>query len=429
MPRITRRHRRYNLCKKLFFDSIRQRIIHELLHDDSSVSSAEAEASNIFALSFLQVMTNRYIDRAPRYVVSSYIVLESVLDMNDVNFLLHFRVQKDSFRMLVDEVKDYWEFRPRIGRHGRLYRRKAPVQNQLLVFLYVLGASGSDANYKKVASRFKISHGLVQIFVERCTRALISTFQSDVISWPDAAERKMIAKRFQDKYGFANCIGIIDGTVFPLAFKPSEYGEEYWYRKGGYCLHCLLICDDEMRILDYLVGWPGSVHDNRVWSMTDQCQRYFDFFSRLQYLLADSAFTTSSHCISAFKRLRGVHNLPADEELFNTLLAKARIKVEHCIGLLKNRFQCLRDIRTIINDDISLKRIIDRVTVCMILHNLLIGSSYPEEWENGYEEDLVEEDIEYEYDEQFIPVDITADGRCRRTEMMNYIIQWNGGLD
>jgi hypothetical protein len=429
MPRVTRRHRRYNLCKRLFFDSIRQQILHDLLHDDSSLSSGEAAASNIFALSFFQVMTSRYINRAPRYVARSYIVLESIVDMNDSNFLLHFRVQKESFRMLVDQVKEYWEFVPRVGRYGRLYRPKAPVQNQLLVFLYVLGASGSDANYKKVASRFKISHGLVQIFVERCTRALISIFQTDVISWPDAVERKSISKRFQDKYGFANCIGIMDGTVFPLAFKPSEYGEEYWYRKGGYCLHCLLICDDEMRILDYIVGWPGSVHDNRVWSVSDQYQRYHDFFSRLQYLLADSAFTTSTHCISAFKRLRGVHNLPEDQELFNTLLAKARIKVEHCIGLLKNRFQCLRDIRTIITDEVSLKRIIDRVTVCIILHNLLIGSSYPEEWENGFEEDLTAEEIEYEYDEQFVPINIDADGRCRRTEMMNYIIQWNGGLD
>lgn len=79
---------------------------------------------------------------------------------------------------------------------------------------------------KKVASRFKISHGLVQIFVKRCTRALISVFQNVVISWPNAVERKLIAKRFQDKYDFANCTGTMDGTVFPLAFKPSEYGEE-----------------------------------------------------------------------------------------------------------------------------------------------------------------------------------------------------------
>jgi hypothetical protein len=44
----------------------------------------------------------------------------------------------------------------------------------------------------------------------------------------------------------------------------------------------------------------------------------------------------------------------------------------------------------------------------MILHSLLIESSYPEEWENGYEEDLAEEDIKYEYDEQFVSVKIDA---------------------
>jgi hypothetical protein len=64
--------------------------------------------------------------------------------MNDSNFLLHFEVQKESFRILVDEVKNYCEFCPRYGRYGRLYCPKSPVQNQLLVFLYVLGASGSD---------------------------------------------------------------------------------------------------------------------------------------------------------------------------------------------------------------------------------------------------------------------------------------------
>jgi hypothetical protein len=67
----------------------------------------------------------------------------------------------------------------------------------------------------------------------------------------------------------ANCLGIVYGTVFPLAFKPRVYNEDYWYCKGGYALHCLLFCDDEMRIFDYLVGHPGSIHDNHVWMKTE----------------------------------------------------------------------------------------------------------------------------------------------------------------
>ena len=328
--------------------------------------------------------------------------------------------------MLYHYVADYWEFQRTVGEMGSLYRPQAPVKYQLLTLLFVLGCSGTDSNYKKIGSRFGISHGLVQIFVDRCTRAVLSELRNDAIVWPDADGRKYISRRIQEKYGFPNCIGMLDGTVLPLAFKPTLYGEEYWYRKGGYAVHCLIICDDETRIMDFLVGWPGSVHDNRVWSNADQLQNFQRYFSRLQYLLADSAFTTSAHIISALKCMRGVHVLPKEHELFNTLLAKARIKVEHCIGLLKNRFQCLRGLRTVIKDEESMRRIIDRVSVCITLHNLLVGSSYPQEWEHGHEEDLIAEEIEYEYEEQFVaraePINA---GTNRRDEMLAYMMEWN----
>jgi len=388
MPRISRRKRKYNLFKRLFISSIYNRIAHEILFDDSSIGSQEEANINFFALNLLQTINNRYIDRAPTYAPRSYAVLNATTDYSDPNFLLHFRMEKAAFYNLAEEIRYYHEFQPRVDRFGRQYPRKASVEQQLLVFLYSLGADGSDSNYKKIGTRFQISNGIVQIFIDRCTRAIKSMFEHEVISWPDTNERKVISQRFQAKYGFANCVGIVDGTVFPLAFKPSEYGEEYWYRKGGYCLHSIIICDDEMRVLDFLAGYPGSVHDNRVWCNTDQFLHYNNYFSRFQYLLADSAFATGVHLIAAFKRLRGLRVLPEDQELFNTYLAKARIKVEHCIGLLKNRFRSLRGLRTIISDEASAKRVIDRITLCIILHNLLLDTSYPNEWiVDGLEEE------------------------------------------
>jgi hypothetical protein len=110
----------------------------------------------------------------------------------------------------------------------------------------------------------------------------------------------------------------------------------------------------------------------------NQHSHFFNYFSRLQYLLADSAFITSVHLIAAFKRLRGICILPENQLLFITCLAKAWIKIEHCIGLLKNRFPCLCDLRTVIEDDDALlTRIIKRITACIILHNLVIWSTYP----------------------------------------------------
>jgi hypothetical protein len=45
-------------------------------------------------------------------------------------------MEKDSFLMLVDEIKDYHVFLPVQGCHSILYCRKAPIPLQLLVFLY-----------------------------------------------------------------------------------------------------------------------------------------------------------------------------------------------------------------------------------------------------------------------------------------------------
>lgn len=428
MPRVTERARRVKRYRKWF----RSRMQLLMLGDMSNSSdSDENDMDTAVTLANLQITQTRYITRKSSYTKSTHVEFERYLGLDDVNFLLHFRLHKESFWKLHSFIKDFWQFHRRCGGLGEMYRPQAAVAHQLLIFLYVLGASGSDANYKKVGTRFKIGHGTIQLYVERCTKAVLSLLEADSVNWPDAADRKTIAKRIQAKYGFPNCIGFLDGTILPLEFKPSLYGEEYWHRKGGWAVHCLIICDDETHILDFLAGWPASVHDNRVWSNTEACKNYHIFFSRLQYLLADSAFTSGVHCISAFKKLRGVNTLPEDQELFNTLLARARIKVEHCIGLLKNRFPCLRNLRTKIKDVASMKNIIDKIRVCIVLHNMLVGSTYPKEWERRNEEDdemvidAAIDDADMEYEEGYVPLDVDNGGKYRRDEMMRYMIEWN----
>jgi len=118
--------------------------------------------------------------------------------------------------------------------------------------------------------------------------------EMDVISWPDASERRTISKHFQDKNEFSNGIGLVDLAVFSLVFKPIMCGEEYWYHKVGYTIHCLIICGVERML------FPGFVHDNHVWFKTDQYNHHYDYFSCLQCLLqADSAFIPSVHLIAA----------------------------------------------------------------------------------------------------------------------------------
>ena len=72
------------------------------------------------------------------------------------------------------------------------------------------------------------------------------------------------------------------------------------------------------------------------------CMDSIDYFNNGQYLLGDLAFQSSRIMVLAFKKPPG-QELGADESQFNTMLAKGHIKVEHCIGILKGRFQRLRN--------------------------------------------------------------------------------------
>ena len=68
----------------------------------------------------------------------------------------------------------------------------------------------------------------------RATKALQSLF-SKLVSWPDEAEREEIARRIHERFHFPNCLGLIDGTLLPMEFKPTLYGDVYLTRKRYAC--------------------------------------------------------------------------------------------------------------------------------------------------------------------------------------------------
>ena len=66
-----------------------------------------------------------------------------------------------------------------------------------------------------------ISKGAVNDFVMRASQAILK-LQKKIIKWPDEEERKQIGARIKQAHGFVNCVGYIDGTLFPLAFAPTQ---------------------------------------------------------------------------------------------------------------------------------------------------------------------------------------------------------------
>jgi len=99
-----------------------------------------------------------------------------------------------------------------------------------------------------------ISKGAVNDYVMQACNAILK-HREQVIKWPSKEERQNISGRIRKGHSFVNCIGLIDGTLFPLAFAPMMNGEDYYMRNGDYAINRLVICDNAARITWVEMGY------------------------------------------------------------------------------------------------------------------------------------------------------------------------------
>lgn len=80
-----------------------------------------------------------------------------------------------------------------------------------------------------------------------------------------------------------------------------------------------------------------------------------------------------------YKKPRG-GVLGEKEEYFNNWLSRGRVKIEHCFGILKGKWQSLQSIRLLINNAKEYKYCTNWIVACMVLHNLTIDDWEADEW-------------------------------------------------
>lgn len=369
-----------------------------------------------------RVQASRYLDRPLSYRKYDYTheMFQRILEMERFNheeFLQHFRLSRQGFSEVLSLIEGHEVFR-NDSKHPQ-----APTAHQLLVFLKCVGTSGNGHSTISIKAMFdnKLGKGTVSNFCTRTEEAVLA-LKSQAVVWPSQIERVEIAARILEDYGFPNCVGIADGTLMPLVFKPTLNGADYCGRKVPYSLNVLIINDDVSRIRYFIAGWPGTAHDNRIWRNCNMARNGEEFMNACEYILGNSAFQSAPNMLPNYKKPNGAV-MPAAHEFYNTCAAKPRVKSEHTIGLLKNRFQYLKGIRTVIAGSRDMKAIIKTITACIILHNLLIKDPVPKEWterDDDFEKDFDELD---DTDELNNEVPIGADPGTRREQVLGYLME------
>jgi len=132
-------------------------------------------------------------------------------------------------------------------------------------------------------------------------------------------------------------------------------------------------------------------------------------------LLGDSEFSTSAVTIPAFKKGHN-RNLSEEQRYFNNKLANILIKSEHCIGLFKAQFQCLRGYWRVIQDKQDLDATLRQAMCACILHNLLINHPVMPDW---FDESIEELD----QDDEFIQSLEQSGGDTRHNQVFAYRLE------
>ena len=399
MPRLTARQRALQAAQRTY------RVAAALLIIGQAVGGGDV--INPTSPSFLMFQMARH--RLKKIAESRYIAdrvyrkptsLESVFEvdlrceedsthwLNDREFKAKYRCSREALFRICEVIETH-----NIFKRGKRGPAQMAVVYQLMTLMHYFGNNGESNATQR--NHFMISSGRTQLHRDRVVEALNSV-RSDWIHWPDADERKSIAKRIETQFYFPNCTGMMDGTLLPLSIQPccSDY-EDYVGRKFQYSLTVNVINDDKRRIRAYLAGYPGSTHDNRVRSNMRQFKDPQAFFEVTEYVLCDSAYSPSDNAIPAYKKGSGNNTSQAT---FNGFLASPRVITEHTMGLWKGRFPWLRGIRMEITDNPESKlKLLKYIDATVVLHNMLIEFGEDNDESNPWT--TVDDDIS-EIDEQ-----------------------------
>lgn len=207
-------------------------------------------------------------------------------------------------------------------------------------------------SFKTMGFEFRIGFSTVGRIVKECCQAIWETLPPIYMPHPDQKHWKQIARQFEEKWQFPNCIGALDGKHFPIQC-PNNAGTAYFNYKGTHSIVLLALVDANYKFTWIDVGNYGRNSDGGIfeksllgqWSANNRID-----FPRDEPLtptgqicpfvmVGDEAFPLKSYLMRPFSR----NNLTGEaEKNFNYRLSRARRVVENAFGILAARWRIFR---------------------------------------------------------------------------------------
>jgi len=242
--------------------------------------------------------------------------------------------------------------------------RIAPSVKVLMMLWYLANRN----SFREIADKFNVTKSCAHNSIFETIDTLLK-FSKDLIKWPSAREKLIIAEGFYRKCSKSHITGAVDGCHIKMN-RPQKDGNAFLNRKGYYSIILQGICDNNMKFLDIYVGAPGSVHDARVLRKStffNEKEQKLDGYS----LLGDSAYSASDFKNFIITPKKDYGNLDEEDVEDNMLISRGRVVIENSFGRLKCKFRRLYDLQNTKQDNI-----VKVIIAACALHNFSLENEF-----------------------------------------------------
>ena len=286
------------------------------------------------------------------------------------------RMSRETFGIVCNELRPYLE------RQRTNFRDPITVEARVAVTIWRLA---TNTEFRTIAALFGIGRSTAgEIVVDTCD-AINCNLMQRYVRVPQNECLQEIVEGFQSRWGFPQTVGAVDGTHIPI-LRPQESSSDYYNRKGYHSILMQGVVDFRGLFMDVNIGWPGKVHDARVFvnssfyhnansgNLFPNWSRSLEGVDVPLIVLGDPAYPLLPWLMKPYQENSAT---TPQERYFNYRQSRARMVVENAYGRLKGRWRCLLK-RT----DAHVSNVPSIVGACVVLHNIceLYGDHCIQEW-------------------------------------------------
>ena len=284
-------------------------------------------------------------------------------------FTEYMRMPHPKFNELLSIISPY------IQKKDTVMRMSIQPGERLALTLRYLATGES---FQSLSFQFRIGKSTISDIVMQVCTALLNTLKREYLKTPDN-ERKWreIANLFLSRWNIPNNIGAIDGKRIVIQ-KPAHSGSRYHDYKGNESIIALVVSGPDYECLYAHVGTNGRNPDGHAWARCNLKQALEDPNNPLNIppqqplpgcdtpvpfvLTGDEAFGLANYMLRPYPQ----KDLTVEQRIANYRISRGRRISENILGILCNRWRCLRV--PFLLDPVKVREV---VLAVLVLHNWL----------------------------------------------------------